>query len=140
MFSRTFYDATDINEFPVSMRECLQKDSKNRFYEDYYRVAVQNERYDDWSRALINLRKLFSLYEKEVIHHHERKGVKVPKATNSTASQGNFLEVLNMSLNGMVGYLIFNLTSLNLLQFLSVIIWIEALTELASCRWSYHQE
>lgn len=84
------------------MHECLQKDSKGRFYEDYYRVAVQNERYEDWSSVLVKLKKLFNLYEKDVIHFHEKKGVKIPKAYNSTASQGNFLEVLNMSLNGIV--------------------------------------
>lgn len=87
------------------MHECLQKDSKGRFYEDYYRVAVQNERYEDWSSVLVKLKKLFNLYEKDVIHFHEKKGVKIPKAYNSTASQGNFLEVLNMSLNGIVLFL-----------------------------------
>lgn len=99
-FSRTFYKAKDINDFPESMRECLQQDSQKRFYEDYYRVAVQNERIEDWTPTLINLRKLFNLYEEEVIHYHEKRGFRVPKAYNSSASQGNFLEVLNMSLNG----------------------------------------
>jgi hypothetical protein len=42
-------------------------------------VAVQNERYEDWS---------------------PRPGVKIPKAVNSSVSQGNFLETLNISLNG----------------------------------------
>lgn len=103
-FSRTYYDAVNTNEFPDEMAECLQKDSKGRFYEDYYRVAIQNERYDDWTPVLIYLKKLFNLYEKEVIHYHEKlveEGFKVPKGYNSNASQGNFLEVLNMSLNGM---------------------------------------
>nr|XP_046911895.1 LOW QUALITY PROTEIN: GATOR complex protein Iml1-like [Dermatophagoides farinae] len=99
MFSRTFYLASDINEFPESMQECLQQDYQKRFYEDYYRVAVQNERFDDWSSTLIYLRELFNLYEEEVIHYHEKRGLKGVKAYNSTASQGNFLEVLNMSLN-----------------------------------------
>lgn len=99
LFSRSFYEAVDINEFPKSMHECLQQDSKGRFYEDFYQVAVQNERFDDWTQTLIRLRKLFNLYEKEVIYHHKTKGVPVPRAYNSTASQGNFLEVLNMSLN-----------------------------------------
>lgn len=99
-FSRTYYQATHLNEFPESMRECLQVDTKSgRFYEDYYRVAIQNERYDDWSPILVKLKKLFNLYEKDVVHYHQKKGVKVPNAYNSTASQGNFLEVLNISLN-----------------------------------------
>lgn len=65
------------------------------------RIAVQNERFEDWSSTLILLRKLFNEYEKEVIRHHEKQGTKAPKAFNSTSSQGNFLEVLNMSLNGI---------------------------------------
>ena len=100
MFSRTYYEAFSIEDFPESMRECLQQDYRGRFYEDYYRVAVQNERIDDWSTALIFLRRLFNQYENEVIKYHESRGLKVPKAYNSSSSQGNFLEVLNMSLNG----------------------------------------
>ncbi|RWS16531.1 DEP domain-containing protein 5-like protein [Dinothrombium tinctorium] len=99
LFSRTFYDAKSIDEFPEYMKECLQQDYKGRFYEDFYRVPVQNERYDDWSSILILLKKLFNQYEKEVLRYHERASQKIPRAFNSTSSQGNFLEVLNMSLN-----------------------------------------
>ncbi|GFR17135.1 GATOR complex protein DEPDC5 [Trichonephila clavata] len=99
LFSRTFYDAQNIEEFPVNMRECLQKDYKGRFFEDFYRVAVQNERYEDWSPTIILLKKLFNQYQDTVLKHHEKAGVNIPKAINSTSSQGNFLEVLNMSLN-----------------------------------------
>ncbi|XP_054168694.1 GATOR complex protein Iml1-like [Oppia nitens] len=99
MFSRTYFDAYSIEDFPESMQECLQQDSKGRFYEDYYRVAVQNERMYDWTQSLIFLRRLFNQYEEEVIKFHEKKGLRVPKAYNSSSSQGNFLEVLNMSLN-----------------------------------------
>lgn len=102
LFSRSFYESKDINEFPESMHKCLQQDSKKRFYEDFYWVAVQNERFEDWTHILIYLRRLFNLYEKEVIHCHKSKGLNVPRAYNSSASQGNFLEVLNMSLNGKV--------------------------------------
>ncbi|XP_017781938.1 PREDICTED: DEP domain-containing protein 5 isoform X2 [Nicrophorus vespilloides] len=99
LFSRTFYEAKYLEEFPLHMRECLQKDYKGRYYEDFYRVAVQNERYDDCSGILEQLRRLFSEYLKMVLDYHSRPGLKIPAATNSTAAQGNFLEVLNMSLN-----------------------------------------
>lgn len=37
LFSRTFYEAQDLEKFPIYMRECLQQDYKGRFYEDFYR-------------------------------------------------------------------------------------------------------
>ncbi|XP_034240343.1 GATOR complex protein Iml1 isoform X2 [Thrips palmi] len=99
LFSRTFYKANSLDEFPKHMRDCLQKDYKGRFYEDFYRVAVQNERYDDWGSTLVQLRRLFMDYQRLVLEYHKRPGIEIPKAVNSTAAQGNFLEVLNMSLN-----------------------------------------
>lgn len=100
LFSRTFYAAKSLEEFPIHMRDCLQEDHKGRFYEDFYRVAIQNEKSDDWSRhVLIQLRKHFTTYQDTVLKYHERYGTSIPKATNSTAAQGNFLEVLNISLN-----------------------------------------
>ncbi|XP_032513466.1 GATOR complex protein Iml1 isoform X2 [Danaus plexippus] len=99
LFSRTFYKAKTLEEFPQHMKECLQKDYRGRFYEDFYRVAVQNERYEDWSNVLLQLRRLFTDYQKIVLQYHERPNMEIPTAINSTAAQGNFLEVLNMSLN-----------------------------------------
>ncbi|KAI5636291.1 vacuolar membrane-associated protein iml1 domain-containing protein [Phthorimaea operculella] len=99
LFSRTFYKAKSLEEFPHHMKECLQKDYRGRFYEDFYRVAVQNERYEDWSNVLLQLRRLFTDYQKIVLQYHERSNMEIPTAINSTAAQGNFLEVLNMSLN-----------------------------------------
>ncbi|XP_039311232.1 GATOR complex protein Iml1 isoform X7 [Solenopsis invicta] len=99
LFSRTFYNATSLEEFPNHMRECLQHDYRGRFYEDFYRVAVQNERFEDWSNILVQLRKLFTDYQKIVLEYHQKPGINIPTAVNSTAAQGNFLEVLNMSLN-----------------------------------------
>jgi hypothetical protein len=48
---------------------------------------------------LVQLRRIFSEYLKIVLEYHKRPGIDIPAATNSTAAQGNFLEVLNMSLN-----------------------------------------
>lgn len=88
LFSRTFYAAKSLEEFPPYMRECLQMDYKGRFYEDFYRVAIQNERCDDWSQMLVQFRRLFTSYQTIVLRYHERPGVVVPAATNSTAAQG----------------------------------------------------
>lgn len=66
----------------------------------FFRVPVQNERYDDWSHILVQLRRIFQDYLNVVLKYHARPNQTIPAATNSTAAQGNFLEVLNMSLNG----------------------------------------
>ncbi|GLH03982.1 uncharacterized protein GBIM_09784 [Gryllus bimaculatus] len=75
LFSRTFYKASNLEEFPGHMRECLQQDYRGRFYEDFYRVAVQNERYEDWTSTLVQLRRLFTDYQKIVLEYHKRPGV-----------------------------------------------------------------
>ncbi|XP_076106602.1 GATOR complex protein Iml1-like isoform X2 [Mytilus galloprovincialis] len=99
LFSRTFYEAQYIEEFPVFMRDCLQVDYMGRFYEDFYRIIIQNERYEDWTTTIKKLRKCINQYQDYVLKYHERPGEKIPKAYNSTAAQGNFLETLNMTLN-----------------------------------------
>lgn len=74
---------------------------KKNVFSSLFRVAVQNERYEDWSNVLLQLRRLFTDYQKIVLQYHERPNMDIPTAINSTAAQGNFLEVLNMSLNGI---------------------------------------
>jgi len=67
-----------------------------------FRVVIQNEKYEDWRNTLINLRHVFVDYHDYLINFHKRKHSnlsKHPKGRISTAAQGNFLEVLNMSLN-----------------------------------------
>ena len=41
----------------------MKGDNKTGFYEDFYRVVVQNERFDDWQDTRLQLRKLFSDYQ-----------------------------------------------------------------------------
>lgn len=72
------------------------------------RVVIQNERYEDWAEAsLMLLRRLYFTYKKDVLNYHHKllqeSGIStdsIPEAYLSQASQGNFLEVLNMALNG----------------------------------------
>ncbi|CAL1534400.1 unnamed protein product [Lymnaea stagnalis] len=106
LFSRVFYEAKSIDEFPASIRECLQTDSKGRMYEDYYRVLVQNERYEEWQPLLRELRVIFIDYQEKLLSLHSKAhpGFKMPKSSLSVASQGNFLETLNMSLNLFENY------------------------------------
>nr|XP_022339565.1 GATOR complex protein DEPDC5-like isoform X4 [Crassostrea virginica] len=106
LFSRTFYKAQSLDDFPEYMRDCIVCDYKGRYYQDFYRIVVQNERYDDWTSTMILLRKLCNSYKEKILNYHRQKGHKVPAAYNSTAAQGNFLETLNMSLNLFEGYYI----------------------------------
>ncbi|XP_043241781.1 GATOR complex protein Iml1-like isoform X2 [Amphibalanus amphitrite] len=103
LFSRLFYKASSINEFPEYMQENVQQDFRNMFYEDFYRVAVQNERYDDWTPVLSTIRHQFMGYRESLLNFHRDRAPPgappPPRAVLSSAAQGNFLEVLNISMN-----------------------------------------
>ena len=98
-FSRTFYNARELSEFPQHMHEYLQQDYRGRFDEDFYRMVVQHEKFDDWFPTLTLLRQTLTDYGKLVVNYHHRPGLRIPAASNSQAAQGNFLEVINISLN-----------------------------------------
>ena len=66
-----------------------------------FRVVVQNERYEDWTPTVIELKRMFVEYPDRVLKYHNSEGLNVPEASNSSAAQGNFLQVLNMALNGI---------------------------------------
>lgn len=71
----------------------------------FTRVVIQNERYEDWAAASLNLlRRLYFTYKDDVLHYHQKlHGLSpelFPEAYLSQASEGNILEVLNMALNG----------------------------------------
>lgn len=81
----------------------MKKDHKNRFYEDFYRVVYQNERYDDWTPTLIILKRLIKEYRDYVLYYHKRhlsqfdKDIRMPESYLSSAAEGNFLETFNLS-------------------------------------------
>ena len=72
LFSRTFYETESLEYFPESMRACLQKDYRGKFYEDFYRVAVQSERMDDWACVLPQLKLLFHDWQNSVLGYHQQ--------------------------------------------------------------------
>ncbi|XP_069071195.1 GATOR1 complex protein DEPDC5 isoform X2 [Pleurodeles waltl] len=96
LFSRTFYDAKSIDEFPESHRPAILQDHEERFYEDFYKVVVQSERREDWTSLLVTIKKLFIQYPVLV----RLKGAEgFPPGHNSTSAQGNYLEAINISFN-----------------------------------------
>ncbi|XP_066466130.1 GATOR1 complex protein DEPDC5 [Tiliqua scincoides] len=96
LFSRTFYDAMSLNEFPEPQRASIQRDHEGRFYEDFYKVVVQNERREEWTSLLVTIKKLFIQYP--VLVRLEQAEC-FPLGYNSTSSQGNYLEAINLSFN-----------------------------------------
>uniref|UniRef100_A0A8C9S1F0 DEP domain containing 5, GATOR1 subcomplex subunit n=1 Tax=Scleropages formosus TaxID=113540 RepID=A0A8C9S1F0_SCLFO len=96
LFSRTFYNAKTIDDFPEILRGSIRQDHEGRFYEDFYRVVAQNERREEWTSLLITIKKLFIQYPVLV----RLKGTDgFPSGYNSTAVQGNYLEAINLSFN-----------------------------------------
>ncbi|KAM9329765.1 GATOR1 complex protein DEPDC5-like [Gastrophryne carolinensis] len=98
LFSRTFYDAKSIDEFPESHRNnaTVVQDHQGRFYEDFYKVVVQNERREEWTSLLVTVKKLFIQYPVMV---RLRNAESFPPGHNSTSDQGNYLEAINLSFN-----------------------------------------
>ncbi|KAM6984843.1 GATOR1 complex protein DEPDC5 [Aplochiton taeniatus] len=96
LFSRTFYSAKTIEEFPEILRGSIRQDHEGRFYEDFYRVVAQNERRDEWTSLLVTIKKLFIQYP-VLVRLKEADGF--PSGHNSTAAQGNYLEAINLSFN-----------------------------------------
>ncbi|XP_027719870.1 GATOR complex protein DEPDC5 isoform X4 [Vombatus ursinus] len=96
LFSRTFYDAKSIDEFPETHRASIQQDHEGRFYEDFYKVVVQNERREEWTSLLVTIKKLFVQYP-VLVRLERAEGF--PQGDNSTSAQGNYLEAINLSFN-----------------------------------------
>uniref|UniRef100_A0A3P8X2B6 DEP domain containing 5, GATOR1 subcomplex subunit n=1 Tax=Cynoglossus semilaevis TaxID=244447 RepID=A0A3P8X2B6_CYNSE len=97
LFSRTFYSAKSIDEFPEILRGSIRQDHDGCFYEDFYRVVAQNERRDEWTTLQVTIKELFIQYP--VLVRLKEAGNGFPVGYNSTAAQGNYLEAINLSFN-----------------------------------------
>ncbi|XP_048875653.1 GATOR complex protein DEPDC5 isoform X2 [Brienomyrus brachyistius] len=96
LFSRTFYSAKSMDDFPEILRGSVRQDHEGRFYEDFYRVVAQNERREEWTSLLVTIKKLFIQYP-VLVRLQGADGF--PNGQNSTAAQGNYLEAINLSFN-----------------------------------------
>ncbi|XP_039257201.2 GATOR1 complex protein DEPDC5-like [Styela clava] len=93
LFSRTFYNASKIEQFPEEVRDIVQKNYKGDFYIDFYNCVAHHERNEDCTPLLFRLKKIFNDYKDMITIPN------CPPGHNSVASEGNFLEAINMSLN-----------------------------------------
>uniref|UniRef100_A0AAF5PRU9 DEP domain-containing protein n=3 Tax=Wuchereria bancrofti TaxID=6293 RepID=A0AAF5PRU9_WUCBA len=99
--SRWYFNEQLLNE---EMKEKLCIDYRGKYYQDFYRIVVQNQHYDDWRNAVLSkLRLVFSTYNntvKEFIYQQLNVDANEKElAVLSTAADGNFLQVLNLSMN-----------------------------------------
>ena len=83
LFSRIFYKANTRDEFPSAISADIKQDHKKRFYEDFYRVVYQNERFEDWTPTLVILKRLIKEYREYILNYHRAQqrdaGVHVPE-------------------------------------------------------------
>ncbi|VDP08519.1 unnamed protein product [Soboliphyme baturini] len=102
VFSRWFYprstvSTTDkqstLDQIPATVRDHLMIDHRGTPYQDFYHVMIQNEHYDEWMPLLSKIKCVFYKY-KAMMNAYQRS-LGLPKAENSTASNGNFLEALS---------------------------------------------
>lgn len=85
-------------------------DYRKRYYYDYYKLIVQNEHYNDWHHVLNKLKEVFFVYKEEIKDHQRKMFPNFDQESDimlseiSVASDGNFLEVLNLSMNSFFVY------------------------------------
>uniref|UniRef100_A0A7E4W892 DEPDC5_CTD domain-containing protein n=1 Tax=Panagrellus redivivus TaxID=6233 RepID=A0A7E4W892_PANRE len=102
--SRWYFDGIPATE-ELKKKFSGNIDHRNRYYQDYYRLVVQNEHYSNWNHVLNKLKEAYFEY-KVNIQNLQRKMLnrREPGSTISVASDGNFLEVLNLSMNSFYVY------------------------------------
>uniref|UniRef100_A0A8C7TKI9 DEP domain containing 5, GATOR1 subcomplex subunit n=1 Tax=Oncorhynchus mykiss TaxID=8022 RepID=A0A8C7TKI9_ONCMY len=94
LFSRTFYNAKTLEEFPEILRGSIRQDHEG--LGTFFLILAQTERRDEWTSLLVTIKKLFIQYPVLV---RLKEAVGFPSGHNSTAAQGNYLEAINLSFN-----------------------------------------
>eukprot|EP01133_Synstelium_polycarpum_P009168 gene9168-10759_t len=93
LFSRTFFDNTEIlDEIPH-----IPRNAQGVLHQDFYKVVVSDETRQDWSQIIVNLKREFNNYHSMV--NWDIYGRNSALGKNSTSSQGNFLEAINLGMS-----------------------------------------
>ncbi|KER28337.1 hypothetical protein T265_04798 [Opisthorchis viverrini] len=106
-----FFTRAYIDDLPSVYHGRASRDSEGRFFDDFYRVLIQNERlsWDEWKRVLTQLKLEFKMFQQELTAYLQSRypmhdGCIASSVHVSSAFDGNFMETLNMSLNLYAGY------------------------------------
>eukprot|EP01135_Chromosphaera_perkinsii_P006339 Nk52_evm68s485 gene=Nk52_evmTU68s485 len=102
MVSRTYYSEKRLEEFPEVMHASVQRDEKDRFYEDFVRVVYSTPDSDmpsgEWNNVFGILRDQFMRYEDNVNATFSNSR---PTGRISCAEESNTLESINLVLNSI---------------------------------------
>jgi Vacuolar membrane-associated protein Iml1 len=90
-FSRTYLSSNQSN---AQFTE--QQDVYGRFYEDHFRIVLENETCTDWHSLVVRIKEAFVRYPLEVGWTLSNEAY---TRRPSTASHGNVLEAINVTLN-----------------------------------------
>ncbi|EYB91682.1 hypothetical protein Y032_0203g1835 [Ancylostoma ceylanicum] len=100
-----FYLLGDVDKNIEEQLGPSARDHRGRYFQDFYRLLVQNEHYEDWSHVLSTIKLSFNKYQDTI---QEVLATNYPNLKGrweiSTAADGNFLQVLNMSMNSFSVY------------------------------------
>uniref|UniRef100_A0AC35TUB7 Vacuolar membrane-associated protein IML1 n=1 Tax=Rhabditophanes sp. KR3021 TaxID=114890 RepID=A0AC35TUB7_9BILA len=104
--TRYLYDPKHLTP-EIKSKLTLTYDFQGRPYQDFYLLLVQNERYKDWLHVLPKLKTSFFTYRQSIHNFHKSlfpNSKLSDEFTISPASEGSFLEVLNLSMNNFFLY------------------------------------
>ncbi|WVR03870.1 hypothetical protein IAU60_000868 [Kwoniella sp. DSM 27419] len=108
-FARIYYSDSDVEYLERhGMTDSLIKDYSGRWCKDFFKVAVDLERRNDWTKALPEIKKQLEKSEADILldYHFQLLGGKDYKGDEvkivgrwSFAYEGNALEAVNIALN-----------------------------------------
>lgn len=101
--------------FPLSISDELSPELQNlvlrghdgRFYQDFYKVLLQSEKQGNLQNIILDLKRSFNGYPlyvncRQPFSEEKNQGSSAKGlGENSRAAEGNLLEAINLSLNGM---------------------------------------
>ena len=101
-FSRTYICRKEKNTDDFMSSESSSKfdstvhvDADGRLYEDHYKIVIENETRSDWESLILIMKQEFVNWPKGVRWNMSSGNERIP----STATQGNVLESINITLN-----------------------------------------